>query len=226
MTSGRGGQSPTPEFIPPLRFHWLTRYYDKVVAWTVRDALLKTRLLALLDAATGARVLDLGCGTGTLSLLVAKRWPEWRVTGLDADHDALELARRKAARQGVSLRFERGYAQSLPFADASFELAVSSLMFHHLQPAAKRAALRELRRVLVPGGLLVIADFGRADSRWRRIAFQLVRLLDGAKNTRDHGEGRFPDFLIAAGFEAVDCAESWSVPVGRIDLLRARNRAL
>jgi ubiquinone/menaquinone biosynthesis C-methylase UbiE len=104
------------------------------------------------------RVLDIGCGTGTFAIAI-KRWlPTVDVVGLDPDPKALARCHRKARAAGVSIRFDQGFASALPYADASFDRVFSSLMFHHVSQDAKLTALREVGRVLKPGGSLHLLD--------------------------------------------------------------------
>ena len=80
----------------------------------------------------GLRILDLGCGTGTLTVALARRAPSGSsVTGLDGDSDVLERARAKAQADDVEVELVRGLADSLPFPEGSFDRVVSSLVFHH-----------------------------------------------------------------------------------------------
>jgi ubiquinone/menaquinone biosynthesis C-methylase UbiE len=104
------------------------------------------------------RVLDVGCGTGTLAVLVKHRHPEVAIVGLDPDPKALERARRKAIGAGVAARFERGFADALPHADGTFDRVFSSMMFHHLPKDDRTPTLVEIRRVLKPGGRLEFVD--------------------------------------------------------------------
>ena len=116
----------------------------------------------LIDSAglqSGQRVLDVGCGTGTLVIAAKRACPAVELIGLDPDPRALERARRKAARAGVDVRFDRGYGDALPYPVASFARVFSSLMLHHLDPATQRGLLAEVRRVLEPGGNFHLMDF-------------------------------------------------------------------
>ena len=130
-------------------------------------------------------------------------------------------AAMKARASGMEARLLPGWSHALPLPEASFDVAVSTLFFHHLQPHAKHQTVQELRRVLRPGGRLVVADFGRADARWCRGMFHLVRLLDGYPNTRDHAAGRLATYLIDGGFVDVQSPAPLPVPLGSIDFLVA-----
>jgi ubiquinone/menaquinone biosynthesis C-methylase UbiE len=105
------------------------------------------------------RVLDVGCGTGTLAVLVKSRFPDAAVFGIDPDPKAIRRARRKAERAGLTVRFDEAFANKLPYDDRSFDRVFSSMMFHHLGEG-KLDMLREVRRVLAPGGSFHMLDFG------------------------------------------------------------------
>src|SRR4051794_8252350 len=117
--------SERASFLPALRFGALTRFYDPVVAASTRERAFKRRLVDLAALRAGERVLDVGCGTGTLALELA-RFRGVKVSGVDADDAMLDRARRKAERSGVELDLRTAMAQDLPFVDDTFDLAVSS----------------------------------------------------------------------------------------------------
>jgi ubiquinone/menaquinone biosynthesis C-methylase UbiE len=104
-------------------------------------------------------VLDLGCGTGTVAVRIATEHPDVRITALDPDPLALVRASRKAARARVSIAFDQGFGEQLPYADRSFDRVLSSMMFHHLRREVRAAVLSEIHRVLRPGGRLELLDF-------------------------------------------------------------------
>ena len=190
-------------FLPALRFEALTRFYDPVVAATTRERVFKRRLVELAAPRSGERVLDVGCGTGTLALELAARCPGAAVSGVDADEAMLARARDKAAGRGISLDLRAAMAQDLPFPDATFDLVVSSLFFHHLRRDDTVAVMTELLRVMRPGARLAIADWGAPRDPLMRVAAQSIRLLDGAEPTADNLAGRLPALLEEAGFAAV-----------------------
>lgn len=118
-----------------------------------------TPLLAQADLEPSHSVLDIGCGTGTLAIRIKQLNPLVRVTGLDPDPRALARAERKALRAGVTIRLDRGFADALDYADATFDRVFSSMMFHHVPKDERFTVLTEVRRVLKPGGRLEFLDF-------------------------------------------------------------------
>jgi class 3 adenylate cyclase/SAM-dependent methyltransferase len=197
------------------------RFYDPLVRSTAREVRFKERLLDLAAIAVGERVLDLGCGTGTLAIRAGQRQPAARVVGIDADPRMIERARRKADAAGVELELQPGSAADLPYADRSFDVVLSSLLFHHLGRDAKRAAAEELARVLVPGGRVVIADWGAPSDPLMRVLFLTIQLIDGFETTRDNVEGRLPAMLRAAGLVDVRERDTYRTVYGSLLLLDA-----
>jgi ubiquinone/menaquinone biosynthesis C-methylase UbiE len=110
------------------------------------------------------RVLDIGCGTGNLTLLVAKRYPSATVVGLDPDSAALDRARKKAARGRLMATFAQGFAEELPYPDGSFDAVLCSLALHHVTEGCRIQVLREVSRVLRPGGHLHLLEMAAGDT--------------------------------------------------------------
>jgi ubiquinone/menaquinone biosynthesis C-methylase UbiE len=136
----------------------LLRFYDPLSRLIgARD--MHWQLIAQAAIEPGATVLEIGTGTGNVLLLAKRAVPEARVIGLDPDAAALAIAARKASGAGLDVQLDHGYADRLPYPDGSTDRVLSSLMFHHLPATEKAAALREVRRVLVPGGRLHLLDF-------------------------------------------------------------------
>ena len=208
-------------YIPPLRFKLLTRFYDPIVRWTTREAAFKRALIEQIAADRPRSVLDLGCGTGTLAIALAKGLPGVAVTGLDADPQALGIAGNKARRAGAGIGLRRGFSTDLPFRGGEFDCVVSSLFFHHLTREAKTVTLREARRVLAPKGSLHVADWGRPSNVLLRMMFLAVQLLDGFETTRDSASGALPELLRAAGFGRVAETAKFDTPLGTMRLFRA-----
>jgi len=174
------------------------------------------------DIQAGDRVLDLGCGTGTLATMVKHSHPSAEVFGLDADAETLKLARGKMARASLEVQLDQGYASALPYAPASFDRVLSSLFFHHLSDKVKGQAMLEVRRVLRPGGEFHIADWGKPTSSAMRLAFFGIQMLDGFATTRASVMGLLPELLSLAGFEGVEVTRNYSTLFGTLSLYLAR----
>jgi ubiquinone/menaquinone biosynthesis C-methylase UbiE len=144
------------------------RWYDALAAALTlgRDRQLRERLAELARLAPGESVLDVGCGTGSLAL-AAKRavGAAGSVTGIDASPEMIDLATRKARREGTDVKFEIAVAERLPFPDASLDAVLATLMLHHLPAPVRHDFAREARRVLRPGGRMLAVDFSAPSPR-------------------------------------------------------------
>ena len=125
---------------------------------------LRRKVVDAAGSGAGRRLLDVGCGTGTLAILAARLGgPGTQVSGIDPAPRQIARARAKARRAGLDVDFRQGVIEELPFADASVDAVTSTLMMHHLPEDLKAKGLAEIERVLKPGGRVVIADFTRSD---------------------------------------------------------------
>lgn len=182
--------------------------YDAIVWFALRgrERQLRQRLLALSGVRPGESLLDVGCGTGTLAILAKETvGRSGTVCAVDASAQMLARARSKAVRAGVEIRFENAAAQSLPFSDSSFDLALGTMMLHHLGRAARRELAAELRRVVRPGGRVLLVDFAGREARRRGFA-RHFRHRHGHLDVAD-----IVALLAGAGFQSV---ESGAVGVG------------
>lgn len=209
-----------PDPVPALGFDPLTPLYDAVVGRTIPEARIRRRLIDQAGIRPGDRVLDLGCGTGTLLVEIAADVPDATPVGLDADDRILDDARAKVADAGVDVALHRGLATALPYADDAFDRVVSTFVLHHLVPDDKRTALAEVRRVLAPDGQLHVADWGRPAGLVPRLGFAIVRAFDGLERTRAHADGSWTGFLDQAGFD-VEAAGSIDTVWGTLGFHRA-----
>lgn len=191
------------KYIPALKYHRLTVLYDTLLRLTMQESAFKMALVRQAHIEPGQQVLDLGCGTATLSLFIKSTHPVTNVVGLDADPKALALAHNKILRAGVEVSLDEGFSYALPYPDHSFDRVLSSLLFHHLNRDHKEMTLQEVRRVLKPDGQLHIADWGKAQNRLTRVCFYLVQTLDGFEATSDNVKGLLPALIQKAGFVGV-----------------------
>jgi len=184
-------------FIPAAGADWRLPLYDPLVRLLGADA-AKRSLLVQAALRPGQAVLDVGCGTGSLATLVKSLNPGVQVTGIDPDPKALERAMRKAARAGVSIRLDRGFADALPYPDVSFDRVLSSFVFHHIAPSERVRMLSEARRVLKPGGSLHLLDFAGAETGTDGA---VARWLSSRPLLADNSEGRVVALMREAGLE-------------------------
>ena len=163
----------------------------------LRDLRQRTANLARIQL--GDAVLDVGCGTGTLAIEVARRVGRaGRVAGIDPGTEQITRAQSKAARHHVPIEFQIGVIEQLAFPDQTFDVVLSTLMMHHLPRSIKRQGLAEIARVLKPGGRLVIADFKRKQER----VGQAARFHAGGSSMQE-----LAAMVLDAGFEDVETEE-------------------
>ena len=208
------------EFLPALRFRFLTGVYDPVIRVATRETATKGRLVELAGLRDGQRVLDVGCGTATLALIAKEKVPGAELVGIDADPEMLARGREKARAAGADIQLDVGMADELPYEDASFDRVLSSLVFHHLPRPVKEATAREVARVLRPGGELHVADFGRQRDPAMWTLSRLVRYGDGS-TTVDNFAGALPEIFSAAGLRCEGERDRMRTGFGSLSFYRA-----
>jgi ubiquinone/menaquinone biosynthesis C-methylase UbiE len=209
-------------YVPAAGRAIFTPLYDAVNAVTMRQGRWRPRLVErALTGAVPTRILDLGCGTGAMTLALARACPNATVIGVDGDPEVLARAQAKAHSEGIELELHEALADRLPLPDGDVQCVLSTLMFHHLAPAVKHDALTEVRRVLEPGGRLLICDVGRAGDPLMRGVFFAVQLLDGFANTRAHARGELPEIVSHAGFSHVTVFARYRTGGGMLELIEA-----
>ena len=207
-------------YIPALKYGWLTSLYDPLQRWVVRESTFKQHLVEQAPIEKGQRILDLGCGTATLTIIIKKTHPESEVAGLDGDPRILEIDRGKVAKTGFDITLNQGMAFDLPYADDSFDHVFSTLLFHHLTRENKIRTLKEVFRVLRPQGELHVVDFGKPQNTLMYLISLIVRRLQ--EETSDNIKGLLPEMFRNAGFEQVEETARYTTIFGTLSLYRAR----
>ena len=209
--------APERTYFPAAGHDWFLPFYDPLLKLLGATA-AQRELLEQAVLQPGQRVLDIGCGTGSLAILIKPFHPEVEVLGLDPDPNALARGRRKAERAGFTVQFDRGFSDELPYPDASFDRVFSSFMFHHLRSNEKKKTLHEVRRVLRPGSSVHLLDFGGPNSR--RDGF-LARTLHPTSGLKENFEGRIVTLMREAGFADPKEVSHRAMIFGRVAYYRA-----
>jgi SAM-dependent methyltransferase len=210
-----------PAYIPAARWRVFSRIYDPVLALTMRERRFRAAMRDRVSPALpeGGTLVDVGCGTGTFLLGMAAARPDARLVGVDGDPEILARARAKPGAEAVE--WHEGLAGELPLADDSADVVTTSLVLHHLLPEQKREAMREVGRVLRPGGSFQVADWGAPHGPGMSAVFYLSQAIDGFDRTADHRAGRIPAMLREAGFEDVERYDRLRTGFGSVELLSA-----
>src|SRR5215467_5146752 len=140
--------------VPALGKDWLTPFFDVLLAIVGLGAPLTDGVIEGANIQDGEHVLDVGCGTATLLIAAKSRSPLAQMVGV-----------------------VQAGAEHVPFPTASFDLVMSTLVFHHLPTEIKQRAMQEIHRVLMPGGRFLLADFGKPEGLLLRIFFALGALV-------------------------------------------------
>lgn len=191
------------KYIPALRFKSLTRFFDRFISMIMAEKVIKMSMVDMVALKDGERVLDFGCGTGTLTILIKQSVRQIQVYGVDVDAAILEIARKKIGEHSGDIYFQQYDGHTLPYGAAYFDKVLSTLVFHHLSHSQKQRALFEIYRVLKPGGEIHIVDFGKARNILARGYFFIWQLMDGIPNTQDNIKGNIPIMISEIGFQNV-----------------------
>lgn len=174
--------APNPQALDPTQtkgrvIHWAFGY--DLLVWLFflgRERAFRRRVVQLARLDAGQAVLDVGCGTGSLAIAAKQAvGPAGAVEGIDPSAAMIARARKKARKAGMNVALRQGVIEALPFPDARFDTVLSTLMLHHLPGALRAQGVREMRRVVRPGGRVLVVEFGRARERSKGLIDHLHR---------------------------------------------------
>lgn len=214
----------TKDFVPALGWSALTPLYDGVVRMLTREASWRPAFVGQIAPRAGETILDVGCGTGSLAILLKRAVPGARIVGLDPDEAILARAAAKAKAAGVEIEWRQGYARDAGMAE-SFDKTVSSLVFHQVPPGEKEAGIAAMIAAARPGGEVHIADFAAQRSPLMRTLFGIVGRFDGYENTQANAEGAIESILGAVTAAAAVPTRAFRTPLGEISLFRLDRRS-
>jgi ubiquinone/menaquinone biosynthesis C-methylase UbiE len=211
-------------FTPALGYHVLTPLYDLAIAGLTRESVWRTALVEAAALKPGERVLDVGCGTGSLLKRLQERYPDAVLTGLDPDPAVLTRARKKPQGPGRPPVFHQGYLkEGYIKAHGPFDVIVSSLVLHQVPMAVKHSLLTLMRQGVAAQGRLLIADYSWQRTALMRFAFRnTVQRLDGRIDTQPNADGVLPALLFEAGWTDVQEMRVIQTWTGSISLFTAR----
>lgn len=187
---------PEYAYLPALKWRILARFYDFACALAFLGRSYKSALLDAVTLQDGQKVLDVGCGTGQFIEILKERHPSVSAYGADPDASLLGMAEGNLRRKGLSAKFVQAYAEQLPFPDDTFDMVSCILTLHHVPTGSKQQAVNELRRVLAPGGILLLSDYGK-----KRIPVRGPGqfIFEQKANLVDHFAGRVPQYIKESG---------------------------
>lgn len=166
-------------YIPPMHLNFLTPIYDIGCTLMGLGGRFRNAIINRLGIAGTEKVLDAGCGTGALLMALKGRYPSVSAEGLDPDETALEIAKRKSGRKGLGIKWHLGFMEKMPFEDGSFDIVVSTLALHYVNPEKKLPALMECRRVLRPSGRMVLVDVAPDETGFfGRLVYRILSMFE------------------------------------------------
>jgi ubiquinone/menaquinone biosynthesis C-methylase UbiE len=212
-------------YTPPLGHAWLTPLYDTAIRVSTREGAWRSAFIKQIAPSPDDRILDVGCGTGTLAVALNRLEPEAEIIGIDPDRQALTRAASKIAAGSRSVRFVQGFLSqdNLPKNWKPTKI-ISSLVFHQTPLGIKREIICTMRSLLAENGEIHIADYGKQPSVLMRLLFRMtVQMLDGVADTQPNAAGILPELMVEAGL-SVRNTHMVSTPTGSISLYRALPR--
>jgi ubiquinone/menaquinone biosynthesis C-methylase UbiE len=198
-------------YLPAAGHDLFLPLYDPFVKLLGGDQARK-RLIEQATFQSGDHVLEIGCGTGTLLTMIKRAYPGVKVVGLDPDPKAIARAKRKSMKESFDIRLDQGFSDELPYSDAIFDRVFSSFMFHHLKEDEKKGTLREVNRVLKPGGSFYLLDFSGSNKRDGLLA----RWIHSGHRLKANAEENIRAMISEAGLQNLRAVSDAKMFLGRM----------
>lgn len=191
------------DFIPAFNYDFLTPFYDFLTNLLGFGYKEREKIVNLLQLKNSEKLLDVGCGTGTLVIVAKDLHPKNDIIGIDIDQNILRIAQSKTNEKELKIKFINASADKLPFDTSTFDVVVSTLIFHHLPLSVKKGAIKEIKRVLKNNGRFLLVDFGKADGLLLKLLYNLEVWLHikEAETLKDNVEGVICALLKQEGFK-------------------------
>jgi ubiquinone/menaquinone biosynthesis C-methylase UbiE len=217
------GEQPANDFVPAAPQLWT---YDLLSFVLTRARQWRPALLKQVAPSRDDVIADVGCGTGTQLRLVARACPSATLIGIDPDEAIRRRARAKLAGMSRPVELLAGYARDSAelLRGRGVTKVMSSLMFHQVPLEEKRAGLLAIYELLLPGGVLHVADYGLQRTPRMRKRFRLVQKGDGFDNTEPNAQGVLAYLMTDVGFESVQETHVFETISGSISIYRAVHR--
>ena len=204
-----------PEYYSSQNFHGIDGGYLNAGAAVSYDPVTKHALPpnenwnreVVIKAVTGNpnKIIDLGCGTGSTTIMLKQAFPKAEVIGLDLSPQMLVMSEYKAQQAGLDIQWTHGLAEATNFADGEFDVVTASLLFHETPSHVAQAILKEAFRLLKPGGQVIILDGHQKTLRnttWLADIFEEPYI-------REYAAGSVDAWLGKAGFSQVITEDVW-----------------
>lgn len=199
------------QFIPAFNYDFLTPLYDFFLNLLGFGYKERKKIVGLLKLKNNEKLLDIGCGTGSLIIVSKKLHPQNEIVGIDIDDRIIRIARNKIENENLDIELIKAGAEKLPFPNSSFDVVVSSLVFHHLPLEIKKLAIKEVTRVLKNKGRFLLVDFGTADKFWMKTIYPLEKLfgIREAETIKDNLDGKLPILLRELGLQVKEVRQKY-----------------
>lgn len=206
--------SKKKNYIPALGYDWLTGMYDLTIKLTMPEKKFRNRLIKEVAPKPDEKILEFGFGTGQNLILGVQKSSKSNFSGLDIDPKVKLITEKKLLKEKMEAPLFLYDGGNFPFQNDEFDKIYSSLVFHQLDTKTKKHCLKEILRTLKPNGRLIIGDWGKPKSKYRRFLFYTVQLLDGFKTTQENVEGLLPEYMSECGFRNIREADYINTKIG------------